>query len=85
MLALPGNRQRFCDGITRRSFLRIGGLGMGGLSLPQLLHVLVHEAAVGALIIAIFDDGYWRIGGTGNMVTGVDGFHKPGCSRGYHG
>lgn len=26
-----------CDGISRRSFLRVGGLGFGGLSLPQLL------------------------------------------------
>jgi hypothetical protein len=30
-------RGRFCDGISRRSFLRIGGLGLGGLSLAQLL------------------------------------------------
>ena len=28
---------RFCDGVSRRSFLRIGGLAMGGLTLPQLL------------------------------------------------
>ncbi|HXX95373.1 MAG TPA: DUF1501 domain-containing protein, partial [Planctomycetota bacterium] len=27
----------FCDGVSRRSFLRIGGLGLGGLALPQLL------------------------------------------------
>jgi hypothetical protein len=27
----------FCDGVTRRSFLRIGGLALGGLSLPQIL------------------------------------------------
>lgn len=26
-----------CDGLTRRHFLKIGGLGLGGLSLPQLL------------------------------------------------
>jgi hypothetical protein len=31
------NRQRFCDGINRRSFLRLGALAMGGLSLPTLL------------------------------------------------
>jgi hypothetical protein len=30
-------RIRFCDGIKRRSFLRIGGLAMGGLALPQLI------------------------------------------------
>jgi hypothetical protein len=28
---------RLCDGLSRRDFLRIGGLGLGGLSLPQLL------------------------------------------------
>jgi hypothetical protein len=27
----------FCDGLSRRSFLRIGGLALGGLSLPQIL------------------------------------------------
>jgi hypothetical protein len=28
---------RLCDGITRRDMLRIGGLALGGLSLPQML------------------------------------------------
>src|SRR6266700_3638130 len=28
---------RFCDGVSRRDFLRIGGLALGGLSLPQIL------------------------------------------------
>src|SRR5262249_24339358 len=38
MLTLHGpKRSGFCDGITRRNFLRIGGLAMGGLSLRQLL------------------------------------------------
>ncbi len=27
----------FCDGIDRRSFMRIGGMAMGGAALPQLL------------------------------------------------
>ena len=35
---------RFCDGVSRRSFLRIGSLAMGGLSLPQVLRA---EAASG--------------------------------------
>src|SRR6516164_181342 len=26
-----------CDGVSRRDFLRVGGLALGGLSLPQLL------------------------------------------------
>ena len=34
----------FCDGVSRRSFLKIGALGLGGLTLPQLLRA---EAAGG--------------------------------------
>jgi len=38
MLTLKsGKETRFCDGFTRRNFLKIGALGMGGLGLPQLL------------------------------------------------
>src|SRR5438876_6650957 len=37
MLTIYGNRSRFCDGISRRNFLKIGSLALGGLSLPQLL------------------------------------------------
>lgn len=38
MLTIYGARQReFCDGLTRRSFLRIGSLALGGLCLPDLL------------------------------------------------
>ncbi|HJS08413.1 MAG TPA: DUF1501 domain-containing protein, partial [Pirellulales bacterium] len=46
MLTIPGQRHKhpFCDGITRRGFLRIGGLAFGGLTLPQLLRA---ESAAG--------------------------------------
>src|SRR5688572_8564756 len=37
MLTIPGSSQRFCDGVSRRNFLKIGALGLGGLALPQLL------------------------------------------------
>ncbi len=37
MLTILGSRVRLCDRLPRRSFLQIGGLAMGGLSLPQLL------------------------------------------------
>src|SRR6185295_15452440 len=37
MLRLNGSPYEFCDGVSRRSFLRIGGLGLGGLALPQIL------------------------------------------------
>jgi len=37
MLTILGSRHQLCDGLSRRSFLKIGSLGLGGLSLPQLL------------------------------------------------
>ena len=37
MLTILGKGDRYCDGVSRRSFLKIGGLAMGGISLPQLL------------------------------------------------
>ncbi len=37
MLMIPGPQSRFCDGLSRRSWLKIGGLAMGGLALPDLL------------------------------------------------
>lgn len=37
MLTILGNKHRLCDGVSRRSFLKIGSLTMGGLTLPQLL------------------------------------------------
>jgi hypothetical protein len=37
MLTIPGPLSRYCDGMSRRSWLRIGGLALGGLSLPEIL------------------------------------------------
>ena len=38
MLTILGKPQgKFCDGMSRRSFLTIGAAGIGGLTLPQLL------------------------------------------------
>jgi len=37
MLSIQGNKYQLCDGLTRRDVLRIGALGLGGLTLPQLL------------------------------------------------
>ncbi|MDA1051017.1 MAG: DUF1501 domain-containing protein [Planctomycetota bacterium] len=39
-LTICGNdHQKFCDGVSRRQFLQIGGLALGGLSLPDLLRL----------------------------------------------
>jgi hypothetical protein len=62
MLTILGPRDpksRFCDGVSRRDFLRIGGMVMGGLSLPQLLAAEA-EAGIGKshkAIINIFLPG----------------------------
>src|SRR6187402_3471713 len=45
MLSISGSQTaRFCDGMNRRGFLRLGALGLGGLSMPQMLRA---EAAAG--------------------------------------
>ena len=36
MIRLLGPAATFCDGMNRRELLRIGGLSLGGLSLPLL-------------------------------------------------
>jgi hypothetical protein len=53
MLTILGSKNRFCDGVTRRNFLKIGALGLGGLTLPQLLQAeantgrkLSHKAVI---------------------------------------
>jgi hypothetical protein len=38
MLTILGKPQgSFCDGLSRRAFLKIGGLALGGLSMPEIL------------------------------------------------
>lgn len=45
MLRITGSRtSRFCDGVSRRGFLRIGALGLGGLAMPEILRA---ESGVG--------------------------------------
>jgi Protein of unknown function (DUF1501) len=44
MLTFLGPRDRYCDGLSRRSFLQVGSLALGGLSLPKLMQA---EAATG--------------------------------------
>lgn len=36
MLTIPGSTSRFCDNISRRGFLQIGGLATAELALPEL-------------------------------------------------
>src|SRR4051794_11527703 len=39
MLTLWGDQRRFCDRVTRRDFLRAGALGIGGLTLADVLRL----------------------------------------------
>lgn len=43
MLTILGSKQRYCDGINRRDFLKVGALG-GTLGLPELLRLQSHAA-----------------------------------------
>ena len=45
MLRIEGGSVRLCDGIPRRSFLQVGGLALGGLSLPQILRAEQRSAS----------------------------------------
>ena len=45
MLTLQGTQRTFCDGLPRRSFLKIGGLALGGLSLTDVLRAEEAPAA----------------------------------------
>jgi hypothetical protein len=42
MFTLWGQPSRFCDGISRRSFLQIGALGLGGITLADVLRSQAH-------------------------------------------
>ena len=47
MLTLYGKGYRFCDGLSRRTFLKIGGLSLGAMGTLSLADVLRAEAAGG--------------------------------------
>ena len=47
MLTILGNKRQFCDGVTRRDFLKIGGLALGGMSLADMLAMEEAQAAPG--------------------------------------
>jgi hypothetical protein len=61
-LVRPSANRRKCDGSSRRDFLKIGTLGLVGLSLADLLHLRAVQAAQGRparrrSIILLFLDG----------------------------
>lgn len=61
MLKLFGPNSKMCDGVNRREFMRIGGIGVGGLSLPALLRAreekILQPKARAKSIILLFNTG----------------------------
>ncbi|MFN4261267.1 MAG: DUF1501 domain-containing protein [Gemmataceae bacterium] len=68
MLRIRGNDpQRYCDGISRRSFLQAGVLGMTGLTLADSLRLKAQAAATGTRDTAVIL--IWLDGGPTHMDT----------------
>ena len=59
MLSFRGGPAKNCDGLSRRSFLRAGSLGIGGLSLPDLIRAesVSGKGSSAKSIIHIHPDG----------------------------
>lgn len=62
MLEILGRATQLCDGVTRRGFLRLGSLGLAGLSLPNLLRAR-EKPPVKSVIL------YWLAGGPSHLDT----------------
>jgi hypothetical protein len=52
MFSLQAGATRLCDGVSRREWLRVGGLSVLGLSLPQLLRSQAETSAAAAAPVA---------------------------------
>jgi hypothetical protein len=61
MLTFWGSEQRFCDGLSRRQFLKVGALSVGGLTLADLLRLKAQGAsragASGKAVIMVYLNG----------------------------
>ncbi len=64
MLDFIGRGQRTCDGINRRSFLKVGSLAVGGLTLPGLLRLRAEGAAKTSRKAVI---QIWQAGGPSHL------------------
>ena len=83
MLRIFGNQDHHCDGLTRRSFLQAGVLGVGGLGLADYLRLGSAQAAPiqerRSVIL------FWLSGGPGHMETWDPKPEAPDLYRGPFG
>jgi len=66
MLHIQGRGKRLCDGISRRGFLKVGSLGLAGLSLPEILQARDANPGVRRDRAVIL---YWMAGGPSHIDT----------------
>ncbi len=64
-----GRRTRNCEGTTRRDFIKVGTLGLGALSLPQLLQARAQAAAAGESVKDTSVIWLWLSGGPTHVET----------------
>src|ERR1700752_4955442 len=70
MLNLISRRlSKNCDGSTRRDFLKIGALGLGVLTLPQLLRARAEAATAGQTVKETSVIWLWLGGGPTHVET----------------
>src|SRR6266436_8427751 len=70
MFRIPlGKTPRYCDSVSRRSFLQIGVAGMGAMSLGQMLALKEASAAAGTAKKDTSVILLWLDGGPGHMDT----------------
>src|SRR3954452_2223262 len=79
MLRAFAGGARDCDGMTRRSFLQAGVLGLGGLTLADLLRLRASGSVRANRHSVIL---FWLSGGPGHMETWDP---KPDAPRGFRG
>ena len=66
---LDSLRNRSCDGASRRDFLRVGSLGMAGLTLPNLLRAKAQAASTGNNVRSKSVIWLWLSGGPTHVET----------------
>jgi len=82
MLRIIGNTARHCDGVSRRSFLQAGLLGLGGLSLADFFQLPRAQAGARGLSRDTSVILFWLSGGPGHMETWDP---KPEAPEAYRG